>query len=186
MSTFRRRLMALSVEVPSTPPISGYSYLVNTSGTASLVTDIPIGNNRIVAKYFILSSNQVPYITIHNGDSVYSFIRRNNGSFIASSNGKTSPTQFYQYQDVKKLHETEWTLINVIHDGKSILTQDRSNQTFTIGVGHGISKIQSIIMYDEQNNIVANLVPNTIDGVIGLYDTISEKIYGGDGYTLEV
>lgn len=185
MSTFRRRLMALSVEGTSTPPISGYSYLVNTSGTASLITDIPIGNNRIVAKYFIRNGLQVSYITIHNGDSAYSFIRRNNGSFIASSNGSTSTTQTYQYQDVKILHETEWTLTNIIHDGTTILTQDRSNQTFTIGVGSGISKIQSIIMYDEQNNIVANLVPGTKDGVIGLYDTISEKIYGGDGYTLE-
>ena len=185
MSTFRRRLMALSAK-SITPPISGYSYLVNTSGTASLITDIPIGNNRIIAKFFISSSTQVPYITIHNGDLEYSFIRRNNGSFIASSNGNTSPKQFYFSQSTTKLHETEWTLTNVIYDGKSILTQDRSNQTFTIGVGHGISKIQSIIMYDEQNNIVANLVPDTIDGVIGLYDTISEKIYGGDGYTLEV
>ena len=185
MSTFRRRLMALSAE-SITPPISGYSYLVNTSGTASLITDIPIGNNRIIAKFFISKKTQVPYITIHNGDSVYSFIRRNNGSFIASSNGNTSVSQFYKNQDVKILHETEWTLTNVIHDGTNILTQDRSNQTFTIGVGRGISKIQSIIMYDEQNNIVANLVPGTIDGVIGLYDTISEKIYGGDGYTLEI
>lgn len=184
MSAFRRRLIMLSAE-SITPPISGYSYLVNTSGTASLITDIPIGNNRIIAKFFISKNTQVPYITIHNGGSVYSFIRRNNGSFLASSNGKTSPTQTYFYQSTTTLHEAEWTLTNVIYDGKSILTQDRSNQTFTIGVGRGISKIQSIIMYDEQNNIVANLVPDTKDGVIGLYDTISEKIYGGDGYTLE-
>ena len=184
MSTFRRRLMALSAE-STVPPVSGYSYLVNTSGTASLITDIPIGNNRIIAKFFISSRNQVPYITIHNGDSTYSFIRRNNGSFIASSNGKTSATQYYLYQNATKLHEIEWTLTNVTYDGTKILTQDRSNQTFTIGVGHGISKIQSIIMYDEQNNIVANLVPGTKDEVIGLYDTISEKIYSGDGYTLE-
>ena len=68
MSAFRRRLMMLSAE-SITPPISGYSYLVNTSGTASLVTDIPIGNNRIVAKFFISKKLQVPYITIHNGDS---------------------------------------------------------------------------------------------------------------------
>ena len=185
MSAFRRRLMMLSAE-SITPPISGYSYLVNTSGTASLITDIPIGNNRIIAKFFISNNTQVPYITIHNGDSEYSFIRRNNSSFLASSNGKTSVTQFYSYPSTTKLYETEWTLTDVMLNGKSILTQNRSNQTFTIGVGHGISKIQSIIMYDEQNNIVANLVPDTIDGVIGLYDTISEKIYGGDGYTLEV
>lgn len=184
MSTFRRRLMALSAK-SITPPISGYSYLVNTSGTASLITDIPIGNNRIIAKFFISSSTQVPYITIHNGDSAYSFVRRNNGQYMGFSNGKTKYTQKYIYQDVKRLHKAEWTLTGVTYDGTNALTQDRSNQTFTIGVGQGISKIQSIIMYDEQNNIVANLVPDTIDGVIGLYDTISEKIYGGDGYTLE-
>ncbi len=34
--------------------------------------------------------------------------------------------------------------------------------------------------------MVANLAPYAIDGVIGLYDTISEKIYDVDGYTLEV
>lgn len=186
MSIFRRRLMALSVGNTPTPPTpSGYSYLVNTSGSASLVTDIPIGNNRIVAKFFILRSYQRPYITINNQDTAYSFIRRNNGSYMAFSNGSIKATQVYNYQAQAVLHEAEWTLTEVIYDGVTVLKQDRSNQTFTIGVGNGISKIQSIVMYDEDDNIVVNLVPNMIEGVIGLYDTISEKIYGGDGYTLE-
>ena len=48
-------------------------------------------------------------------------------------------------------------------------------------IGYAICKIYSLILYDNNGNEVANLLPKEENGVLGLYDSVRNKFIAGVG-----
>lgn len=162
-----------------TPPVQDelimYDTLTLADSAEILLADILFADNEFELDCTLGGSGTTMVHGIAADGTTYNLYRSKNGSYKGASNGATSDTQFYLSS---LAHVVAWKADGVYMDGTLTVTQARTAQEWQIRLRGGNNIVRSLDVFSASGGIIHSLRPATFNGIPGLWDSVTKKLYG--------
>lgn len=161
------------------PPVKDEAVIYDTLTLADdaeiLLDDIMFADNEIELDCTLGASGTTMMHGIAADGTAYYLYRSKNGSYKGASNGATSDTQFFLSG---LAHVVAWKADGVYMDGTQKVTQARTAQEWQIRLRGGNNIVRSLDVRAADGTLIHSLRPATYNGVAGLWDSVTERLYG--------